>query len=318
MIKKTSKITCEILTLLYKKFIYILSFVLLSFATEINAAENLEDNKQSNEEINESSNATNLPDWLKRTSFNLQKKEGQIRPAGRFATIQPIYKQDNDVFYGEFGIGQDYTKSDKKWRTATNIGIGNKKIFLEDTLLVGLNSFCDYEAPYNHSRGSLGIGLSTVYLDLHTNAYLPISKKKYKNNAIERALKGFDYEVGVPLPYAPWGRAYYKNYFWENKSLRDTNGHRIGIELSTFPFVKLDAKYDKSNNTKGSFSAMFTFSMGFDGPNLYSLFKNNSLFSSQAYQNNKVENKLLDQTHRMNAITVERASANGYKAVKVE
>jgi hypothetical protein len=318
MIKKTSKITCKTLTLLSKKFIYLLSFILFSFVTEINAAEISEDAPQNNEDINTSYNAINLPDWVKRTSFNLHKKEGQIRPAGRFGTIQPIYRLDNDAFYSEFGLGQDYTKSNKKWRTTANIGIGNRKLFLEDTLLVGLNSFCDYEAPYNHTRGSLGIGLATVYLDLNTNAYLPISNKKHKNNAIERALKGFDYEVGIPLPYAPWGRAYYKNYFWENKALKDTNGHRIGIELNTFPFVKLDAKYDKSNNTKGSFSAMFTFSMGFDGPNLYSLFKTNTLFSSQAYQSNKVENKLFDQTQRMNSLTIERTSVNGYKAVKVD
>ena len=63
----------------------------------------------------------------------------------------------------------------------------------------------------------------------------------------EKALDGHDMEVGAPLPYLPWTKAYYRTFEWEGASgVGDLKGDEMSLEAN-LPFG-LNVEVGKRSN----------------------------------------------------------------------
>ena len=128
-----------------------------------------------------------------------------------------------------FTQGSIYFSDDN--RETLNLGIGNRKLLINDTLMLGANIFYDNEIDYGHTRTSFGVEAISSVGSLRANQYYAISGWKDVGEAQEKALDGSDIEVGVPLPYLPWTNFYLRTFEWKGvDGAADLKGDEMSLE----------------------------------------------------------------------------------------
>lgn len=100
-------------------------------------------------------------------------------------------------------------------RTTINLGLGYRRLAADNKALLGINVFYDQEFPYNHQRTSIGVEARTTAIELNANRYLGVSDwRTVRDGGEERALGGYDIELGMALPYTPWAKVYGRKFTW--------------------------------------------------------------------------------------------------------
>ena len=92
--------------------------------------------------------------------------------------MQPLYQdkdKQNTIFIQASQLRYDQID---KYRDTTNIGLGYRRLLFDNQVLVGINSFFDYEWTYGHERGSVGGELKWAMLDLNANVYRRLSGER--------------------------------------------------------------------------------------------------------------------------------------------
>ena len=139
--------------------------------------------------------------------------------------LSDINNKENTLFTQ----GSIYFSDDD--RETLNLGIGNRKLLINDKLMLGANIFYDNEIDYGHTRASFGIEAISSVGSLRANQYYAISGWKDVGEAQEKALNGRDIEVGVPLPYLPWTNFYLRTFEWEGSNgATDLKGDEMSLE----------------------------------------------------------------------------------------
>ncbi len=153
---------------------------------------------------------------------------------------QPVY-QSGDLHHNVFlqggGIINENSVDidDDVSRHTLNIGGAYRYLTVDEKYLLGANMFYDHQWPYNHSRVSFGVDAKAKDLNFAANYYYPLTN--YRNSRTtsngdeyeERALKGYDAELGYTLPFSPNVSVFGKGYQY----FRDTDENIRGLELST-------------------------------------------------------------------------------------
>ena len=135
------------------------------------------------------------------------------KPEFGILTVQPIY-ESNTLKHTVFGQGSVFLHDN---RTTFNLGTGYRRLAMDETLLSGINVFYDHEFPYDHQRMSIGGEIRTTVGELNINYYKAISQWVVgKNDVDERALGGYDLELGIPFPYIPQLIGYAKSFKWNS------------------------------------------------------------------------------------------------------
>ena len=117
-----------------------------------------------------------------------------------------------------------------------NLGIGQRRLIDNENLMLGANMFFDEEFTSRHRRASFGLEAITSVGSLRANQYYGLSGWKTVKGVREKALDGHDMEVGAPLPYLPWTKAYYRTFEWEGASgSSDLQGDEVSLEAN-LPF----------------------------------------------------------------------------------
>lgn len=128
-----------------------------------------------------------------------------------------------------------------------NLGIGQRRLLDNENLMLGANMFFDEEFTSRHRRASFGLEAITSVGSLRANQYYGLSGWKTVNGIREKALDGHDMEVGAPLPYLPWTKAYYRTFEWEGASgVGDLKGDEVSLEAN-LPFG-LNVEVGKRSN----------------------------------------------------------------------
>ena len=228
-------------------------------------------------------------------------------------TINPVSKngaEGNLTFFQGSMIRQNN-------RNTINLGIGYRQLSDDEKWIYGINAFHDYESTYEHSRWSVGAELRSSAFEINANKYFAISGAKTgRNGNTERALDGYEIEIGGQVPYVPSAKIFAKQWTWEGHQTSDTKGKTYSLQINTpiAPNVILEAgTKDFDTGTDIDFINL-TYQIGFGGDTSQQDDPIPSLIADQAFNNKSMKDKMLEKVRRKNQIVIQTnftASAGG-------
>ncbi len=228
-------------------------------------------------------------------------------------TINPVSKNEaegNLIFFQGSIIRQNN-------RDTINLGIGYRQLSDDEKWIYGINAFHDYESTYEHSRWSVGTELRSSAFEINANKYFAISGAKTgRNGNTERALDGYEIEIGGQVPYVPSAKIFAKQWTWEGYQTSDTKGKTYSLQINTpiAPNVILEAgTKDFDTGTDIDFINL-TYKIGFGGDTSQQDDPIPSLIADQAFNNKSMNDKMLEKVRRKNQIVIQTnftASAGG-------
>ena len=232
-----------------------------------------------------------LEENFENTDFSIKKIES-IKPEIGIQTFKIFSEDSSDLsfFQGSLFLHD----SD---RETFNIGLGQRYLSNDESILFGLNAFYDYEFDYEHQRFSIGAEIKSSILDLNYNQYFAqSSSKKGKDSKDEEAIDGFDVELGAHLPYIPSMKAYLKAFDFEVPSGKDFQGLEFSTQVkvpnSGLSFEIGHTDYDHHNDQ--SFINL-RYSNSIKNPGT-------SLFSSEAFERISMKDRMYEKVRRENVI----------------
>lgn len=153
-----------------------------------------------------------------------------------------------------------------------NIGGGYRQLLDDREWMLGGNLFYDWETERNHFRVGYGIEVLSQYAELRANAYHGLSSVRQTENTSsstvkEKAVDGFDVEVGVPVPYYHRLKVFGGYNWYDYEVFENRYGWTVRAEYKPYPFVVVDGLM--SDDTKSNFDWGVTVALrwsGFDEP----------------------------------------------------
>lgn len=248
----------------------------------------------------------NGPEWAKRIEFDLDLQEDS-EPVWSILTVQPLYQTLNreKTMFTQARLARNYKFGDE--RTTTNIGLGYRQLFLNNTLLLGANGFFDYESEMDHTRVGYGVEARWYNFDFYANYYDATSDKRTYTGSegtwTEQALDGYDLELTSQIPYLPWMRlrGQYFEYDTVNAS-EDIDGWSASSEMDLHPNFRMELGVTDDNFSDNRVFAKFTFRLA-DSKKTAATTK---LVDDKLFDMRDMSDYTLDKVRRNNTITVER------------
>tara|TARA_Y100001970_G_scaffold24529_1_gene29181 strand:+ start:1146 stop:2174 length:1029 start_codon:yes stop_codon:yes gene_type:complete len=237
-----------------------------------------------------------------------------------FLTVAPI-KQTPDLVHTIFTqLSAMSVEQFQDRRIGANIGLGYRNYNAEQNLVLGINSFYDYEFSSDHYRIGLGGELKKGLLDLNFNYYEGLSgTKEIKIDNIkgnEKALDGFDIEAGHPFPFLPWTRVFVAYSKFDGHLGEDPTSMRYSSELYLNSNLVAEAGYNDDRQQDGIdqnywFVKVSITSTKSNQPTLFG--PEGQAYSNQIFGTRDVKSTLLQKVRRQNKITVERSQSGTFQ-----
>jgi hypothetical protein len=111
-----------------------------------------------------------LPDWARRVEADLDFGVG--KPDYGLFTVQPLYQSEDLVDTLFTQVRLDWVETD---RLTTNLGLGYRRLAMDDQLLLGANTFFDSEWTNRHRRVGLGFEVRTSVFEINANTYAAVT-----------------------------------------------------------------------------------------------------------------------------------------------
>ena len=214
---------------------------------------------------------------------------------GNILVVKPLSDM-NDKENTTFTQGSIYFSDDDT--ETLNLGFGQRKLLDNENLILGANLFYDHELSSDHQRASFGVEAITSVGTLRANQYYGLSGWRAVEGVQEKALDGHDIEVGWPLPYLPWTKAYYRTFEWEGASgVGDLKGDEMSLEAN-LPFgLNVEVgKRSNDNSTKDREFVSLTWKC------CYKSDQQTFGFSKKAYSLTSVADQRFQKVRRQNLI----------------
>ncbi len=259
-----------------------------------------------------------IPEWVKRTNFAVQVGSDQ-KPQYFLETIQPLLGTQNKdiVFFNQTRVASQDA------RPKYNIGFGLRKIFA-DSLLLGVNSFYDYQDLHKHSRGGVGFeAITDRGLEARLNTYIRISNRRLVyddgvNSYYEKVANGFDWELGLPLPYIPSVKIYGGGNWYNFEHFRNKYGWKFRAEFAPVKYSRLNFEiFDDTKRSRAGyrFEGALTFAFTSFSPREI---MNDIASGKNAYPKVNLEDRVLDRVVRDFDITLIKSKKNKTTGITVE
>ena len=192
--------------------------------------------------------AGSLPDYMEHWEYSIDVNEDQ-GPRYSLDPILPLYRPTDkkDVVFLEPRL----TYRDREW--LLNLGGGYRRLVLNRAWLLGGNLFYDYESEHAHSRVGLGAEALSAFAELRSNVYIPTSGERTVEEGAggityERAVHGFDMELGAPIPYYSRLKLFGGFNWYDQPHFKNRSGWTLRAEYTPLPFIVIDGTV--SDNTK--------------------------------------------------------------------
>ena len=267
----------------------------------------------------ETKESNDAPEWMKRINFGAELGTDQ-KPYFYFETVQPLY-QDIDKLSTVF-IQPRISMHEE--RPAYNLGIGYRKLLSENTIMLGTNMFFDYEADHDHYRTGLGLEAFVNLIECRVNSYIGLSPRRLVHEVgimreYEKAVDGFDWEFGLPIPFMNWIKLFGGGYWYNYEKFKNKEGWQVRTEIKPFKFTTLNfiTFDDNKGDMEYRVDARVNLPFGTGGKNEEKIC--NIGLSKTAYSE-KVDhsNRVLDRVERQYKIEVERWTENAGAVVEIK
>ena len=185
------------------------------------------------------------------TEISLQGATG-VSPTWSFLFVRPVTESrdlnDNTFFQGSV-FRQD-------GRTTLNAGYGYRRLVADQKVLLGTNLFYDHEFPYHHQRMSVGGEVRTTVGEINANWYKGLTDwKDVGGNIEEKAMGGYDAEIGLALPYIPSAHMRYKNFQWTGvETLPDLKGNTFSLTGTLYQGLSVELGYTSFTSGYGNYA----------------------------------------------------------------
>ena len=242
-----------------------------------------------------------------RTRFEITSGEGQ-KPEFRALTVQPLF-ESSDLKHTIFTQGSA-SSHDGGDRTTINIGLGHRVLTPSEQWLLGYNVFFDNEFPHDHQRAGAGLELKNSALELTANFYKPLTGLKQRGeNPAERALGGYDYEIGMQIPYMPSTRLFAKRFVWKSESnASDLTGYQYALQFRSL--LKdgwlAEARHIDNDNQPDNLSVQLSYLMRIGDEGMTA--QETPIFSSRMFESSSMKGDRLTPVRRENRIITETNS----------
>lgn len=188
-------------------------------------------------------------------------------------------------------------------RTTVNLGLGYRRLEMDNKLLLGASGFYDYEFPYGNRRTSIGLEARTTVGELNFNQYWGASSwVNAANSYQEKSLGGTDIEVGIPLPYMNWAKVYGRGFIWYGvDGANDLKGTDVSLraQVPFLPGLAIEGgRRTYTNDTRDENFLRISY-------NLMDMAKANPSapwFTAKAYSLDSMENQRYNKVRRENMI----------------
>ena len=163
---------------------------------------------------------------LKYLDFSFNVQEG-FDPSIQIESVSKLLEYQDGALFNQLNlISQD-------GKTTINFGIGKRKLFDNDTYILGTNFFIDYQFDESHLRSGLGFEAISNSLDFIANYYNAISGFKNTSDGREKALDGYDLKLNYHLPNQFNTDFFVQLFEWENpNSTYEEKGEKLGMTSS--------------------------------------------------------------------------------------
>ena len=285
----------------------IFSFFLLKNVLAVDLKSNASDKFYSS--INEFSQnlAQGLADKLKQNEnlkyfdISLDLQENQ-KPTIEIQSVSKL-KEDNDsAYFNQTNL------SSYNGETTINLGFGKRKLYKDETVMLGSNVFVDYQFDESHLRNGLGIEAISSVFDLRGNYYNAISGFKATDEGREKALDGYDIQLNYHVTGKHNTDLYLQTFEWENpNSSYKEKGEKFGI-TSQIGNLNLNLGYVNDNKNNDGFFAGVKLVVPLGDAN-----ENQPEAKTESLQYVSVREKLYIPVKRENRIRVVKISKSGVK-----
>jgi len=252
-------------------------------------------------EIDVSNFFSNLIPGEGHTEASVQINEGE-EPDFEILAFRDLSADENSNFFTQFSLHTQEINDEGRY--ITNLGFGYRSLNVDKTMMLGINTFYDYEFE-GHARGSVGLEAKASILDFTANSYHKITNMQVVNNTEEQVLSGHEINLASQIPYMPWSKINWQNYKWKNeKQSEDTRGNKLSLEMLLSPSLQFDATGDFSSIDSVDDEYNYKLSY-FYPPKENSKTLQDGFISNLAFEKENVEHKLKEKVRRSNNMVVE-------------
>ena len=172
----------------------------------------------------------------------------------------------------------------------------------DDSIILGVNSFFDWDIGEAHKRGSVGFEARGSILEFHLNKYFTLSSTKIAHGTKEKSLGGIDYKLISQLPYLPWVNISWTGYKLEKDlATTDIKGDKFALNMLILPWLNIEFGLDENNSDDERF-ANFTFT--YPPRRVHSSYIE-KMVSKEIFEKRNMENMMLSKVERNNKMFIE-------------
>lgn len=282
-----------------KKLLYLmLAILIISIPSLLPAQEIQEKQKPKKYEFED------VPDWLRRTSYGvIFETDNKLR--AYLEAVQPLYTWPDET---KIVFTHDRL-SIHEYRGTYSTGLGFRNLMFDEKLLGGVNTFFDYQDLHRHYRWGLGFEAITERLEARLNEYYGLSDRRTVEETsttyiYEKAVDGFDAELGTPVPYLLWIKVFGSYYQYDFKNFEDMKGWKGRVEIKPFHALAFNIETFDDNKGDQEYRVDGRFCLAFDDFSLKGILKP----AKEPYPKKDLRKRMLDRVERNFNIQVEKWS----------
>ena len=229
------------------------------------------------------------------TEVSIDLREN-YKPDYSILAVREIEKNEKGKLFTQFSLFNTEKNNDE--RIVGNLGIGQRFLSDDKTLMTGFNGFIDIDDAGN-SRTSIGIEARSAVIEFAYNQYFGIG-----DATDEKVLDGYDLRLASQIPHLHWADIFLNTYEWDGKDRDDIKGTKLGSELLLTPNINLELAYDDKDK-KGLEDEWYAHLEFVHPPRSGSTLQDGFINSSMWKEEKNMSGELLTKVERNNKIMVE-------------
>ena len=219
----------------------------------------------------------------------------------QYLNFKELYTDEFGNTFSQLSFNTQEINDDTRY--IINYGIGKRFLDNDKSMMTGMNLFFDYDLE-GHARTSLGLEAKASMLDFTANYYLGLSNTESINGTNEKVLDGYELNLASQMPFMPWATVNYQNYdFKRDKAAENTAGNIVSLEMRLTPNIQFEASRNfisvSGIKDEDSYKIMYY------NPPRNETSMQDGLISSNIFEKENMEDKLLESVRRRNNMTIE-------------